>query len=165
MQNHQTKVCKFFLIGKCTYKNCKYKHVQSDTLGASAPLAAAGGIDSNSQSALPVTAGPLNPETRSSNPVENLSADDVVSIRCSLRLSPDCAENVRASPAYWTVIKDDRGRPYSVPKSCKACRSAKKLTAAASLLVAEDIRLKQLAALMATTHDDEFENADDDYAA
>ena len=46
---------------------------------------------------------------------------------------------------------------YSVPKSCKTCRTAKKLTTSSSLLTADDIRInEQLASLMATDpHEDE----------
>ena len=52
-----------------------------------------------------------------------------------------------------------------MPKSGKACRTAKKLKESASLLTADDIHInEQLASLMATDpHEDEV--ADDDYSA
>ena len=156
------KVCRQFLSGNCSFTDCKFSHDKSNT---PIPPDANSKNDSQSQSALSVAAGSLRNDDRSHHPAEDLSADDVVDIKCSLHLSPECTENFKASPSYWTAIKDDHGKPYSVPKSCKACRTAKKLTASASLLTADDIRInEQLASLMATDpHEDEV--ADDDYSA
>ena len=114
------KACRHFeTTGKCPYANCKYSHEVSDQ-----PANSAANSQHQAPASMATMTGPGNLPARK---IEDLSAADVVDIQCRTTLSPECETHFKASPSYWSSIKNNQGEPFQTPKSCLPCRKHARL--------------------------------------
>ena len=116
-------LCRDFQNGKCSYKNCKFRHIIPIHPTANQPDSAA------APPASMVTMGTARPK-------EDLSAPDVVEISCK-SMFPGCETTFKASPSFWNAIKNDKGESFPVPKSCATCRRYAKVNASSMVTSAE----------------------------
>ena len=109
------RLCRNFKnTGKCPYSNCKFSH--------DIPIQPSSASNQPGSNAVPPASMATMIGPGAARSKENLSAPDVVEISCKNQVAPDCETNFKASPSYWSEIKNDKGEQFEVPKSCAACR-------------------------------------------
>ena len=108
-------LCRHFTNGDCRFSNCKFSHQKNTPFVEPASPQ----VPDTNSAALPA-AQPIG--------FDDVEAPDAVLVSCRGNLAPDCEKNFKTQPSYWESIKDEDGKPFSVPKTCPTCRKFRNAT-------------------------------------